>query len=66
MEQLEALIVAPVKNRKTPLEEWCILPNRVSSPALVNTLKHLENIRVLRIRKLDVSRIPPSRLKSLG
>jgi len=66
IKQLEALIIPPVKNRKTPLEQWCILPNRVSSPALVNTLKHLENIRTLQIGKLDVSRIPPIRLKSLA
>ncbi len=66
IEQLEALIVPHEKSRKTILEHWRNSPTRISSIALVNALERLQKIRSLELRKLDISKIPLIRLKSLS
>ena len=66
VKKLEALIVVPEKSHTTLLEQWRNSPTRISGPALVSALSRLSQIRALEIRKLDISHIPPIRLKSLS
>jgi TnpA family transposase len=66
IEQLEALIAPHENSRKTILEHWRNSPTRISSIALVNALERLQKIRSLELRKLDISKIPLIRLKSLS
>ena len=66
IQQLESLLIVTETSRKTFLEHWRTSPTRISSPALVNALRKLENIQDLSIGKLDISRIPRNRLKSLA
>ncbi|CAD5983138.1 MAG: Tn3 family transposase [Dolichospermum sp.] len=66
IQQLESLLIVTETSRPTLLEQWRTSATRISSPALVNALKKLENIRALDIGKLNVSQIPPIRLKALA
>lgn len=66
IKQLESLIIVTETSRKTLLDQWRTSPTRISSPALVNALKKMENIRAVEIGKLDISRIPPIRIKLLA
>lgn len=66
IKELESLIIVGETSRNTILDQWRTSPTRISSPALVNALKKMENIRAVEIGKLDISRIPPIRIKSLA
>jgi hypothetical protein len=66
IQKLESLLIATGTSRQTFLEQWRTSPTRISSPALVNALRKLENIQDLSIGKLDISSIPRLRLKSLA
>lgn len=66
IESLESLLQVTENNRQTSLEQWRISPTHSSSNSLVKALNKLENIRALEIGTLDISKIPPIRLKSLA
>ena len=66
IKELESLIVVTETSRNTLLDQWRTSPTRISSAALVNALKKMENIRAVEIGELDISRIPPIRVKSLA
>jgi hypothetical protein len=66
IESLESLLKLTENNRQTPLEQWRSSPTHSSSNSLVKTLNRLENIRALAIGTLDISNIPPIRLKALA
>jgi hypothetical protein len=63
---LESLLKTTDNNRQSLLEQWRTSPTHSSSNSLVKALNKLENIRALGIGTLDVSKIPPIRLKSLA
>lgn len=65
-EQLEALLVSPQQTWYTPLEQLRRSPTRYSAPALVDALNRLVTIRSLEVGKLNIKKIPPTRLKSLS
>lgn len=64
--ELESLLKVTENNRQSLLEQWRKSPTHSSSNSLVKALNRLENIRALAIGTLDVSKIPPIRLKSLA
>ncbi len=64
--QLESILSVNEKTQQTPLDQLRRSPTRYSAPALVEALNRLVTIRTFGIRKLDVAKIPPTRLKSLA
>ena len=66
IKELESLIVVTQTSRKTLLDQWRTSPTRISSAALVNALKKMENIRAVEIGELDISKIPSIRIKFLA
>ncbi len=65
-QRLETLVVPSETTWYTPLEQWRRSPTRFSAPALVDALNRLASIRSLGVGHLDVSKIPPNRLKVLS
>lgn len=66
IKELKSLLIVTPPARQTLLEQWRTSPTRSSSFSLVKALNKLENIRALSIGKLDISKIPPIRLKYLA
>ena len=64
--KLEELLVIPEDYRQSPLDKLRHAPTRISSLSLVNALNRLAEIRSLKVGTLDLSRIPPSRIKALA
>ena len=64
--QLEELLLTADNTRQTPLDRLRRTPARIGASALVDALARLVEVRALGINKLDVSRVPPSRLKVLA
>ena len=63
---LERLLVIPKDYRQSPLDKLRHAPTRISSLALVDALNRLSEIRSLDVGTLDLSKIPPSRIKALA
>src|SRR6184192_1027744 len=63
---LEMLLVVPEGERQTPLDRLRRAPTRVSGPALVAALHRVDAIRLLGVRELDLSFLPPGRVKALA
>ena len=61
-----ALQLCTVRFLGTLLDQLRCSPTRYSAPALVRALNRLVMIRSFGISKLDVTKIPPTRLKSLA
>lgn len=66
IKNLESLLIVNEKSRQTLLEQWRTSQSHISSPALLKVLNKLENILALEIGKLDISKLPPLRLKALA
>lgn len=64
--RLKALLVIPEGERQSPLERLRRGPTRVSGPALVEALARLNEIRAIGVGGVNVSHVPPARLKSLA
>ena len=62
---LETLLLLAEEGQPTRLERLRHAPTRASAPALVQALTRLEEIHALGVGGLDLSGIPPSRLKAL-
>lgn len=63
---LETLLLSAEEGQPTRLERLRRGPTRHSAPALLDALARLEEIRALGVGDLDLSGIPPSRLKVLA
>jgi len=64
--RLEALLVVGAGDRISPLERLRRAPTRISSPAMVDALNRLTEIRSLEVSDLEMSRVPPGRIKALA
>jgi len=64
--QLEELLLVRASERYSPLDRLRHPPTRVSAPALVSALNRLVEVRSLGLGQIDVSQIPPNRLKVLA
>lgn len=64
--QLEKLLEVKDEERYSPLDKLRHPPNRISAPALVSALNRLVEVRSLGIGTIDVSQVPPNRLKVLA
>ena len=64
--QLEKLLLVRDGERYSPLDKLRHPPTRVSAPALVSALERLVEVRSLGIGNIDVSQVPPNRLKVLA
>ena len=64
--QLEELLVVKEGERSSPLDRLRHPPSRVSAPALVAALNRLAEVRSLGIGTINVTQIPPNRLKVLA
>ena len=64
--ELDALLVAPVGGRLTPLELLRTPPTRVSAPALVAALRRLDRIRAVGVGAVPVQDLPEARLARLA
>ncbi len=64
--QLEELLVVKEGERYSPLDRLRHPPNRISAPALVAALNRLVEVRSLGIGAINVTQIPPNRLKVLA
>lgn len=63
---LETLLLPAEAGQPTRFERLRRGPTRHSAPALLDALERLEEIRTLGVGTLDLSGIPPSRLKVLS
>ncbi len=64
--QLEALLVVPEEDRVSALDRLRRAPTRISSPAMVDALQRLTEIRTLGVGQLELARLPPGRIKTLA
>ena len=64
--RLEGLLIITDNSRQTPLERLRRSPTRQSAPALVDALNRLVEVRSLGVGELDLSIVPPNRLKALA
>jgi TnpA family transposase len=64
--RLEALLVVGAGDRLSPLERLRRSPTRISSPAIVDALNRLSEIRSLGVSHLEMSRVPSGRIKALA
>ncbi|MBA3922645.1 MAG: Tn3 family transposase, partial [Nostocaceae cyanobacterium] len=64
--QLEELLLVRDNARYSPLDRLRHPPTRASAPALVSALNRLVEVRSLGLGQIDVSQIPPNRLKVLA
>jgi TnpA family transposase len=64
--RLESLLEVNEKSRQSTLDQLRCSPTRYSAPALVNALNRLTRVRNLGVSDLNLSKIPPSRLKMLA
>ncbi|MBI3605209.1 MAG: DUF4158 domain-containing protein [Nitrospirae bacterium] len=63
---LDALLIIPEGSRISSLDRLRRAPTRISSPSMTDALNRFVEIRSLGGRQIDVSRIPPGRLKALA
>lgn len=63
---LETLLIIPEGERQTPLDRLRRAPTRVTAPALVAALHRIDAVRLLGVRELDLSFLPPGRVKALA
>ena len=64
--RLEALLVVGDGDRVSPLDQLRRAPTRISSPAMVDALNRLTEIRSLGVSHLDMARLPSGRIKALA
>ena len=64
--QLEELLVVKDGERYSRLDRLRHPPSRVSAPAIVSALNRLVEVRSLGMGIIDMSRLPPNRLKVLA
>ena len=64
--RLEALLVVGEGERVSPLDRLRRAPTRISSPAMVDALNRLTEIRSLGMSHLEMSRVPSGRIKALA
>jgi TnpA family transposase len=64
--QIEKLLEVKDEERYSPLDKLRHPPSRISAPALVSALNRLVEVRSLGIGTIDVSQVPPNRLKVLA
>ncbi len=64
--QLEDLLKVPKGERYSYFDNLCRGPTRISSPALLGALNRYKEIKDLGIGKLNVSRIPATKLDTLA
>lgn len=64
--QLEGLLARAGASRITHLERLRRAPARASAPGLVQALSRLTEVRALDVGTLDLTRVPPSRIKALA
>ncbi len=64
--RLEELLQITDNSRTTGLDRLRRSPTRQSAPALVDALNRLVEVRSLGVNALDVSKVPPTRLKLLA
>lgn len=64
--RLEELLQIIDNSRTTDLDRLRRSPTRQSAPSLVDALNRLVEVRALGVNTLDVSKVPPSRLKLLA
>jgi TnpA family transposase len=65
-ERLEALLLVPEGGRISALDRLCRTPNRISSPALLEALERVTEIRAFGVSALDLSRFPAGRIKTIA
>lgn len=65
-EKLESLLIIPENFRQSSLDRVRHAPTRISGPSLVEALNRLDEIRSFDVEHLDLSRIPPGRIKALA
>jgi len=64
--RLEGLLTAPAGERLSTLDRLRRAPTRISSPAMVGALERLDEIRILEVSQLNLTRIPQGRLTALA
>jgi TnpA family transposase len=64
--RLETLLTVPAGARLSTLDRLRRAPTRISSPALVEALSRLTEIRDLEVSQLDLTRIPRGRVVALA
>lgn len=64
--ELEKLLLIPDLQRYSTLDRLSRSPTRVSSQSLVAAINRLEEIRAIGIGDIDLSKIPPTRVKFLA
>jgi TnpA family transposase len=64
--RLEALLVVGTGDRVSPLDRLRRAPTRISSPAMVDALNRLTEIRSLGVSGLEMSRVPTGRINALA
>ncbi len=65
-QQLETLLVVQLSTRQTLLEQLRKPPTIISGPSLVSAIGRVEKIQQMGVSDIDVSAIPPTRLKELS
>jgi hypothetical protein len=63
---LEALLVVRDGDRVSPLDRLRRAPTRISSPAMVDALNRLTELRSFGVNHLDMARLPSARVKALA
>lgn len=65
-ERLEALLLVPEGGRISALDRLRRAPDRISSPALLEALERVTEIRAFGVSALDLSRFPAGRIKTIA
>lgn len=66
VKELESILKVNETTKQTLLDQLRCAPTRYSAPAMVEALNRLVRIRAFGMRKLELAKIPPTRLKSLA
>lgn len=65
-ERLQALLVIPEDARRTELDRLRRAPVRISAPEMASALQRYAEVRNLGAGSLDLSGVPPARIRELG